>query len=230
MVQLSVVVPCYNEARNIPALLERFANFKAQNFELVLVNNGSTDETSAVLKRELKKYRFARVVRIEKNIGYGYGIMTGLRDCKADIVAYTHADLQSDPADVFRAFEVYNKSGGNVLVKGVRIHRKISAALLARGLDIVALLSMKTFFYDINAQPKVFSRDFLNKLDNAPNGYYLDLYVVAKAKKSGIKIREIPVIFEKRLHGTSSWQKNFMARAKNIMRFFIACFEVRRSL
>lgn len=228
MPELSVVIPCYNEAKNIPLLLQRFAAFKNVDFELVLVNNGSSDNTTSVLDRDLKKYKFARSVVVKKNIGYGYGIMTGLWSCKSPVLAYTHADLQCDPKDVFRAFDMYKKSGGKVFVKGVRVHRKLTPAMLARCLDMVASIVMKMRFYDINAQPKLFPNGFLKYFQHAPNGYYLDLFVVAKIKRTGIKIKEIPVTFEKRLYGVSSWKTSFMSRVRNIIRFFFACFEVRR--
>ncbi len=230
MPDLSIAIPCYNEAKNIPLLLGRFSAFANRDFELILVNNGSTDETQSVLKKELPKYKFARSVTINKNIGYGNGIMAGLRAAKAGVVAYTHADLQCSPADVFRAFDAYNENGRDALVKGVRIRRNLSSAMLARCLDLVATSVMRMRFYDINAQPKLFSRDFLRQLDAAPDGYYLDLFIVAKAKRERMKIKEIPVVFEKRIHGVSSWQTNMAVRIRNIIRFFFACFEVRRRI
>ena len=105
---LSVVVPCFNEARNVPALLERFADAIGERpVELIVVNNGSTDDTADVLAGLLSKrpYGFARCVSVERNVGYGHGLMTGLREARADVVAITHADLQCDPADVIRAYE-----------------------------------------------------------------------------------------------------------------------------
>ena len=107
----SIVVPCYNEAESLPRLLADFEALTAGvqvDWELVLVDNGSTDRTAAVLARELKLpgRGFARVVTVPPpNVGYGHGIMTGLQAANGDLLAWTHADGQTPPADVLRAFD-----------------------------------------------------------------------------------------------------------------------------
>ena len=211
-------MPCYNEAKNLLPLLERFSKFSSRDFDLILVNNGSTDETEIILKNEIKKYMFARAVKIKKNIGYGHGIMTGLRASKAGVVAYTHADLQCNPADVFRAYDMYKKLGKNVLVKGVRVHRNILSAMLARGLDVVAFIIIGKRFYDINAQPKLFTRGFFRKMKSPPYDFSLDLYVFYLAKKSRMPILAIPVDFSKRIHGKSHWNIGVAGKWKFIKR------------
>jgi glycosyltransferase involved in cell wall biosynthesis len=109
---LSIVLPCYNEARNIPGVLRRFdeALGGRTDTEVLLVDNGSTDDTAAVLARELAQpaNRFARVVTVPRNIGYGYGIMSGVRQAQAPVIAWTHADLQCDPADVLLAYQKFS--------------------------------------------------------------------------------------------------------------------------
>ena len=90
----SIVVPCYNEAKNLPNLMARFEPFGAGgagDFELILVDNGSTDESAAVFAEELAKpgRAFMRVVTVKSpNVGYGHGIMTGLRAAKGDYIAF----------------------------------------------------------------------------------------------------------------------------------------------
>ena len=67
---LSVIVPCYNEEKNIPLILQKFDNcIDSNDIELILVNNGSTDNTENLLKKILPKYSFARSVKIEINEG-----------------------------------------------------------------------------------------------------------------------------------------------------------------
>ena len=108
--QLSVVLPCYNEARGIEAILRRFAEVGAgQDFELILVDNGSRDDTRAVMQALLPQFSFARSERVEVNQGYGHGIWTGLQAARGEIVAWSHADLQTDPADVFQGLEGVSK-------------------------------------------------------------------------------------------------------------------------
>ena len=94
--KLSIVVPCYNEEKNIPLILERFDEMiERDDIEVILVDNGSTDNSAQVLTELLPKYSFARTVKVEVNQGYGYGILQGLRECKGEYIGWTHADMQA---------------------------------------------------------------------------------------------------------------------------------------
>ena len=76
----SIVIPCFNEADNIENLIERINKIqKKSNIEIILVNNGSTDATADILKKNFHLLKNIKVVKIEKNIGYGFGIVTGLK-------------------------------------------------------------------------------------------------------------------------------------------------------
>src|SRR3989338_2058897 len=108
---LSAVIPCYNEAASIPLILERFKKVIAENsnntnIEVILVNNGSTDESKAVLAKLLPQYPFARSVEVVVNQGYGFGILAGLREARGEFLGWTHADLQTDPGDILKAGEI----------------------------------------------------------------------------------------------------------------------------
>ena len=73
--QLSIIIPCFNEEKNIPFILQSFQNvIKKEDMEVILVNNGSTDKTAELLEQLLPNYPFARTVLVPVNQGYGYGI------------------------------------------------------------------------------------------------------------------------------------------------------------
>ncbi len=108
---LSIILPCYNEQDNLEFLFNSLDPVAAahQDLEIILVNNGSTDNSADVFEQELAKrnQNIFKVVNVEKNIGYGYGILTGLRAAKGDILSVTHADRQTDPMDVLKALRIY---------------------------------------------------------------------------------------------------------------------------
>ena len=109
--KLSIVVPCYNESKNIPLILERFNNaIFRDDIEVLLVNNGSTDDSEIIFNEFIPKYAFARVVNVESNQGYGFGIVSGLKKAKGEFIGYTHADMQTDPADVIKALEFFENT------------------------------------------------------------------------------------------------------------------------
>ncbi|MBI3465390.1 MAG: glycosyltransferase [Planctomycetes bacterium] len=86
--QLSIVVPCYNEQDNIPLIFERFRTVLSgrEQIEVLLVNNGSTDGSAGVFASELARpdHQFARGVEVQVNQGYGFGILSGLKQAAAD--------------------------------------------------------------------------------------------------------------------------------------------------
>src|SRR5437867_2193703 len=84
--KFSLIIPCYNEAATLPLLLDRCQNIvKQSSAEIILVDNGSTDNSFSVLKELLPNYPGCRSIHVEQNQGYGFGILSGLRSAKGDI-------------------------------------------------------------------------------------------------------------------------------------------------
>ena len=119
--KMSIVIPCYNEEENIPIILDKFDNILTnEDIEIILVNNGSTDNSDEVLKRLLPKYLFAKTVLVPINKGYGYGIFQGLKEAKGDFLGWMHADMQTTPSDVLKSYKILeeNSWNKNIFVKG----------------------------------------------------------------------------------------------------------------
>ena len=199
--EISIVVPCYNESKNLKLLLNRCKNIlKTKNIEIeiVIVNNGSNDCTKELLD-SLKLSKNFKIVHLDVNYGYGNGIMEGLKNSSHKYLAWTHADLQTDIFDVIRGIKYYNKN--SIFVKGRRIKREFFSKILSLGMTLYCFLVLRVWVNEINAQPKIFSKIFFDEIrDNAPSDFSLDLYFCINALRFG-KIEEFPVIFEQRQFG-----------------------------
>lgn len=234
---LSVILPCYNEKDNLNALFERLDKLSesSKNIEIVLVNNGSTDGSDEVFARELLKrdQSIFKVVKVDKNIGYGFGILTGLRAANGEVLSVTHADRQTDPMDVIKAFDLYQASNNDMtLVKGFRKNRKASEAIFSYGMGMLASMVLGTRLTEINAQPKLFSKKFFYQYHAfAPHDFSLDLYFLYCAKKYG-KIIDFPVYFAKRVAGEAKGGSgsSFKIKWKLIKRSFNYIFELKQQL
>lgn len=219
-IKYSLVVPCYNEEKNISLILERFAELATvnDNFEAIIVDNGSTDNTPYVLRELMAKYPFARSIRVEVNQGYGFGIVSGLRATKGEAIGWTHGDMQTDPMDFLKAIYLYeNQSESNrCFIKGRRFGRTIGDTFFTLGMSIFETLLLGCLLWDINAQPNLFSRSFFYKLEELPNDFSLDLFMYYMAKRNGLKVQRFPVSFKKRIYGYSNWNINWRAKIKFI--------------
>jgi glycosyltransferase involved in cell wall biosynthesis len=256
---LSIILPCYNEQDNLEFLFNSLDPVASahQDLEIILVNNGSTDNSAAVFEQELAKrnQNIFKVVTVEKNIGYGYGILTGLRAAKGNILSVTHADRQTDPMDVLKALGIYNchpslhqtlsvtqddkdkqchpeALEGCLLVKGYRKNRRPMEAFFSWGMGVLSSLALGTRLTEINAQPKLFSKTFFDSIEkDAPHDFSLDLFFLYHAKKKG-QIIDFPVYFAKRVAGEakggsgSSWKVRF----KLMKRIFKYIFELRNKV
>ena len=217
--KLSLVIPCFNEAASLPSLLERCKDLGAcEGIEVILVDNGSTDHSAQVFEDLLPSYPGCRVLRIEENKGYGFGVLSGLREAKGDLVGWTHADLQTDPQDVLAGLKLFELNRTDIYVKGKRYGRPFLDVVFTVCMSIFETLLLGKRFWDINAQPNLFSRRFFESWVNPPNDFSLDLYAYYQAHAAGIQIIRFPVFFGQRRHGVSHWNVNWAGKWKFIRR------------
>ncbi len=228
--KLSIVVPCYNEKDNIPLILDRFNEvIKGRNIDVILVNNGSADGSQKVMETLIPKYMFARMVVVEKNKGYGYGILQGLKAADGDYLGWTHADMQTDPKDVVRAYDyIANKKENNLFVKGNRRGRPFFDVFFTNGMSLFESIYFGVPLSDINAQPNIFPKSFYEGWDNPPWDFSLDLYVYYKARKEKMHIVRFPVRFTKRIYGESKWNTSLKSKLKFIKRTLLFSFELKK--
>lgn len=223
---LSIVVPCYNEEKNLPRLIGRFREVIADRpgVELVLVDNGSKDGSAGVFAAELARpeNRFARVVTVPVNRGYGFGIVSGLRAAAGDFLGWTHADLQTDPADVLTGYDLLLKQADptHCLLRGRRKGRNQLDAFFTAGMSVVASASLGCPLHDINAQPKVFHRSFWDTRTDPPDDFSLDLYLLYEAHRAGLSVVEVPVRFDRRTAGEAKGGGTLRGKWKLIRRTF----------
>jgi len=220
---LSIVIPCYNEEKNLKIILEKLLEIhgKFLDIEIVLIDNGSTDSTARTLSKLKDQFKhFIRFIRIDENIGYGHGIMKGVQKASGEVIAWTHADLQTDPADVLEAYKIFveHPNYPKCILKGRRIGRNPLDTLFTAGMSIISTLLLREKMSDINAQPKMFHRDFLEKLTESPRDFSLDLYFLFQARLHSYPILEYSVHFGKRLYGDSKGGGTLKGKCKLMLR------------
>jgi glycosyltransferase involved in cell wall biosynthesis len=240
-VRLSLVIPCYNEAKSLPQLVARAGRVVASgDVQVVLVDNGSTDDSPAVMADLLASRTGVRSVRVDVNQGYGHGILTGLRAAAADgpqVLGWTHADLQTDPLDALRGLALFedlqSRQGGDperLFVKGRRYGRPLGDTAFTVGMSAFETALLRRPLWDINAQPTLFPASFFAGWVDPPTDFSLDLYGYHRAVDSGMQVARFAVSFGARQHGVSSWNVDWRSKAKFIRRTTTYSLALRRSI
>jgi glycosyltransferase involved in cell wall biosynthesis len=121
---LSLVIPAYNEEENVNVLLERVSASLAQTgrpFEVLIVDDGSTDSTPRLLAEAMRKYPWLRVLRMAKNGGQSAAFEAGFEAARGQVIATIDADLQNDPEEIPRLLPMLD---GYDMVTGWRKDRQ----------------------------------------------------------------------------------------------------------
>jgi hypothetical protein len=103
-----------------------------------------------------------------------------------------------------------------VLVKGKRAPRGLGPSLVTNTMAALASAVLLMRLTDINAQPKVFHRSHLARLADPPDGFQFDLYVLYTARRAGLQVLTVPVVFGRRAHGQSKWAFSLASRYRTI--------------
>jgi len=227
--KFSVVIPCFNEGKNIEEIVKKSKDSLVINdIEVIFVNNGSNDESVNFFKMLSENNGSGlKVVNLEKNDGYGGGILAGLKVAEGDYVGRTHADLQTDISDLVEAFSLVDDS---TFVKGKRVGRNIFENFFSIGMAIFESLILRSILWEINAQPTVFPKSLLKRWKNPPKDFSLDLFAYYQAKKNNLKIKRFKVVFPERIHGHSHWDDGFFSRINHIKRTIRYSLKLRKNI
>lgn len=214
----SVIVPCYNEEMNVKGLIERLEQVRgSRNIEYIMVENGSKDNTRECLERECGQKPQFKIAYVDKNLGYGYGIISGMKAATGDYIGWLHADLQINPLEMIRFIDYIeeNQDKACYFLKGIRKNRKFLDHFFTAGMTMYVTLMLKKYLYDIGAIPVLFHRSLLELLDeNIPYDFSIETYVYYKAKCNSLCIERFPVYMDEREKGQSSWNHGFASKIR----------------
>jgi len=205
---ISVIVLIYNEEGNIEpqteALLSSFGKHKLDG-EILLMDDGSEDETPGVCDRLDEKYPLVRALHHRPNKGRSFGIQTGFAEAKGDIVFIIDGDQQYEPDEIPKFIEKIEE--GWDVVSGLRTDRadKSHRSFISRTYNW--LLIKRKFKLDVRDQNsgfKAFKKDVVKNFGFEPEGYLgLHRYILPLAKIKGYTITEIPIKHYPRTSGKS---------------------------
>lgn len=203
--EISIVIPLYNEEKNVSILLSRlYQALKTHQYEIVLVDDGSTDQT--INQVHLHANHRVQLVMLRYNKGQTYAMREGIAVAKGDYIATMDGDLQNDPSDIPR---LLNKliEGSYDMVSGYREKRKDSwhRTLPSRLANGLIRNTTGVYVRDYGCTLKVFRADLAKGLDLHGE---LHRFIPVLAQLQGARIGELAVHHAPRLHGKSHYGLN----------------------
>lgn len=231
-INFSLVLPCYNEEDNVLPLYKEINELPLEDekCEIVFVNNGSYDDTEKKIDEIISDNKNQNIIikklNLKKNRGYGGGIWEGVKVSSGEYLGWTHADLQTPLIDCLK---LYRKIQGRnkIFGKGYRTNDRGFDGIISRFHEHCASIILGYRLRDINAQPKIFSKDFINYLTNVPNSIVLDTYATYVALENKFKIETINVNFKNRIYGESKWKNRLSTFFGQIISNFFYLFKLR---
>ena len=202
---ISVVVPVHDEEHSVEPLLDELADALAPletSWEVVFVDDGSTDGTFARLTRLHELQENVRVVRLRRNFGKAAALAAGFAESSGEIVVTIDGDLQDDPSEIPRLLAKLDE--GFDLVSGWKTHRRdpLSRRILSRIFNAVAGRMSGLRLHDMNCGLKAYRAEVVHGLRLYGE---LHRYIPVLAHYRGFRIAEIPVNHRSRGHGRSRY-------------------------
>ena len=209
MISLSVFFPAYNDAPSIARLVEKTFEIlrgRVADFEVIVVNDGSRDNTAEELAKLQQRYGDAfRVITHSRNCGYGAALRSGFAAARKDFVFYTDGDGQYDPAELPKLLERLAPDVG--LVNGYKLERRDPWRRIAIGkiYNRFARLVFRIRLRDIDCDFRLIRRKLLDEMRLSSTSGTICVELVRKLELSSYRIVEVGVHHYPRLHGRSQF-------------------------
>ncbi|MBR9703973.1 glycosyltransferase [Candidatus Pacearchaeota archaeon] len=226
--EVSIAIPIYNEEKGIEKTIRNLVRVFSENkvdYQLVLVNHGSSDKTEGVVNKMGFENKKLKIINLSKNLGYGGGIMYGMDHSDGEIVGFTCADEEVSAEDVYKVYNNLIKNNQYQVSKSRRmkrkdgLFRKITTFVFNSFIHLRFGLGLK----DINGYPIFIKRDLYPLVKTKEIAYLFNLDFLLKMKNKRYKIMEIPIIHRQREVGES--YMNMSRIFKMAFGFFYYCLK-----
>lgn len=205
--EFSVVIPAYNEEESLDELIssieKSFKNIK-KTYEIIFIDDGSTDTTLDILKKYSQKHENIHVYSFRKNQGKSPALTVGFHKAKGKYILTMDADLQDDPMNVERLIQKMNE--GFDMVSGWRKDRKDSLFKVASSRTFNRIVVPKLFglrLNDLNCGLKLYKKEVIEDLTIYGG---MHRFIPVLAHSNGFKVTEVPIVHHERKYGYSKYK------------------------
>lgn len=203
---LSIVVPCYNEEQRLPRTIEqveRYLDDKNLDYELILVDDGSTDGTRLIMDAAAERNQFVRLEALPQNRGKGRALAEGVASARGSEILVTDADL-STPIEELEKLQAQLDQGAGVAIASralrasrVEVSQPVYRVLMGKVFNLLVQAVLLPGIWDTQCGFKLFRADVAHDAFGrlTTDGFGYDPEVLYRAKQLGVKIAEVPVVW-----------------------------------
>ncbi len=231
MNEISVFFPTYNEEGNIKNTILKASAVLEKEFkkwEIIIVNDGSKDNTKKIVEELEKSNTRIRVVNHDENNGYGASLQTGFYSCRYDWIAFTDSDGQFDFSEISKFVKKQEETNADLVI-GYYKKRQVSKfkIITSKMWELAVYILFDLHVKDIDCGFKLVSKKVLDKIPKleSKRGAFISSEFLIKAKKAGFKIVEISVTHYPRTHGKGTGRDLSV-----IVKSFVDLFRLYRNL
>lgn len=205
---LTCFFPCYNDAYTIGSLVaaaDTVASEYTQDYEIIVIDDGSTDSSRELLTELQHKYDKLKLIFHEKNKGYGGALQSGFRGATKDLIFYTDGDGQYDVFELRKLLPVMQE--GVDIVNGYKIERSDPLHRIVIGKVYLNLMRMLFFFKvrDVDCDFRLMRREIFDRIDLHHTSGVICIELVKKLELGGYRFVDFPVNHFHRTHGKSQF-------------------------
>lgn len=202
---LSVVAPAYNEEEIIEETIQEWEDYLTQEkleAEIVICDDGSTDQTGKILTRLQKIHPNLAICTNQPNRGYGYALQKAIKQARGKLIMTLDSDGQFDIKEFKKLYHKLTQ-GHYDCVAGYRYKKRDNLAriLADRGFNLIMRTVFSLNFKDTNCAQKLYRRALIQKIKVEARGYPAPTEIIVKAREAGWKIGEVPVVHYERKKG-----------------------------
>lgn len=223
---LTIFFPCYNEEQNVERVTcdaIAAAGQVSDDYEIIIVNDGSKDRTAEIAEKLAEKYPQVRVIHHGVNKGYGAALQTGFKNARKDLVFYTDGDGQfkiEEIRNLLPHIEKYDIVSGYRINRRDPLHRKVNAFMWGTMVNMLFKLNIS----DVDSAFKLYKRKIFDDITITAQGALIDTEILAKAISKGYTITEVGVNHYPRTAGSQTG-----AKLSVIIKAFIELYKLKKS-
>lgn len=214
MNKLTIVIPLYNDLASAKPLIDQIADCRDEkSVSFLLIDNGS--ETAGLEEAVLaSKSENLQLLRVEKNQGFGGGIMTGIDTVVTSHVGWMPGNLKVTPRDAIGLWSAWDKTEGSaVKASRNRASRVEAAKTLIAGIFSSAAHNARLF--DSGGTPTMVATKFMQSLSQqSPKGYEFEVFTLLAMRRAGVRVLRSKVEYRRRRYGSSHWQTSTSAELR----------------